>query len=107
MTPRPGRVHRGPATPWAPSAGANSGHAARRACYAYDHISYRSLACGKERDGRADPGSLLVAGELPGALVIEELVPHHDSVLIIRYAGPVRTWRPSSGELLTMPSGTE
>jgi len=40
------------------------------------------------------PGGLLVAGELPGAPVIGELVPRRDSVLIIRYAGPVRTWRP-------------
>ena len=53
------------------------------------------------------PGGLLVAGELPGAPVIGELVPRRDSVLIIRYAGPVRTWRPRRGELLTMPSGTE
>jgi selenide,water dikinase len=29
-------------------------------------------------------GGLLVAGELPGATIIGELVPRHDSVLIIR-----------------------
>ena len=95
--PAPGRGAREPATPQAPSAGATSGHAARRACYAYDHFPTAPLRAGKNG----------AAGELLGALVIEELVPHHDSVLIIRYAGPVRTWRPSSGELLTMPSGTE
>jgi hypothetical protein len=60
--------------------------------------SHRSRACGEERgrpedqaSGRlachADPGSLLAAGELPGAPVIEQLVPRRDSVLIIRYAG--------------------